>query len=81
MTLEEKLLIAEELIGRPVAVISCKSGYVVEWFNYNSVPPPVAQSEVEAVALFIEFIKEHPDVIRDRTIGEDSTEDESTLDS
>jgi hypothetical protein len=78
----ELLQQAKELIGREVFITPLPSGrFIVEWFNYNTSPPPTGGSPMEALTLFIGYIqdklKENPDVITTRTTGEDGQEDES----
>ena len=48
---------AKKLAGRPIEVISTKDGeYVVEYFNFNSPPPPKAKTEEAALHNFISWL-------------------------
>jgi uncharacterized protein YbjT (DUF2867 family) len=58
MELEELKREATALAGRDVEVVPTVDGqYIVEWFNFNSQPPPKGSTEEEALSSFIEFIK------------------------
>jgi hypothetical protein len=75
-TLEAQTKEAERLTGRPVEIVRTIHGkYVAEYFNYNSKPPPVADTPEEALEKFVEFIKENTNEIDDRAAGIDDTED------
>ena len=49
---------AEKLAGRPLEIVKTKDGrYVVEWFSYGYPPPPKSESELGALAGFVEHIR------------------------
>lgn len=50
---------AEELLGRTIDVVKVNDGYVVEYFNFNTTPPPVGDTEEKACILFLDWYKLH----------------------
>ena len=58
--MDELLALAAALAGRPIEVVDTTDGkYVVEYLNYNHAPP-VGDTPMQAVTLFINFMEEHP---------------------
>lgn len=46
----------EKLIDREVDVVQTEDGmYVVEWFNFNTLPPPKGINPLEALTKFEEY--------------------------
>lgn len=75
MKIVELREVAASLAGRPVDVQKLKTGqYVVEWFSFNTLPPPPGKTEEEALENFISFmdknIKENTDAVDTDTTGD-----------
>ena len=78
---EELRNAAEILAGRPITVQKTNIGlYCVEWFNFNTMPPPPGKTEEEALENFISYLSKHKeenaDAIDDNTTGQPVEEDE-----
>lgn len=54
-TLEQALDKVRQLLGREANVVSVSGGYVVEYFNFNTSPPPLGITPMEACSLFVEW--------------------------
>lgn len=54
MNIQEEI---EKRLGRKVEVVSLKDGrFAVEYFNFNTPPPPVGDSVEDALAKFLEYL-------------------------
>lgn len=62
----------ESLLGREVDVVKVNDGYVVEYFNFNTSPPPVGITPLEACSLFVDWYKETQRGIEDNVTAEHS---------
>ena len=77
MSLEQ----VEELLGRKAEVVEVIGGYVVEYFNFNTSPPPLGITPMEACSLFVEWYKgiskeELPHGTQDISSSEETSQDE-----
>ena len=46
-----------QLLGYSVDIVQVRDGWVAEWLNYNSKPPPVRETKEEAELAFLEFLE------------------------
>jgi hypothetical protein len=47
----------EALLGRKVEVLQVSGGFVIDYFNFNTPPPPVGITQLDACTLFVEWFK------------------------
>ena len=78
--MKELLEQASALLGREVEVEKLKTGkFIVLWLNFSSNPPPVGDTEEEAVKNFITWFKENSNG-RDARSGDNAVETDGTED-
>ena len=65
----------EVKLGRPVSVQKLEDGkFVIEYFNFNTVPPPSSTTELGALIAFDNWYRGVSDESRDNTDGQGSEE-------
>ena len=70
---------AKEIAGREVEVAKTTDGkYIVEWINYNMLPPPKGDTEADALEVFVKYLEqqEYKHGTDDQAVTEDSPKDE-----